>query len=80
VRQYTGDHAVIQQWVEERGGLPARVRGTDVPRFAFGELPPNWEAVSRPDLFTLLERGRLGFMYEDTPGSKVCKLMKASGI
>ena len=80
MRQYTGDHATIQQWVEERGGQPARVRGTDVPRFAFGELPPNWEAVSWPELFTLLERGRLALMYEDAPGSRICKLVKASSI
>lgn len=80
MRQYTGDPAVIQAWVEERGGQPARVRGTDVPRFAFDALPPNWETVTWPELFTLLERGRLALMYEDAPGSRVCKLMKASSI
>ena len=80
MRQYTADHAVIQEWVEARGGQPARVRGTDVPRFAFSELPPNWEPVSWPEFFTLLERGRLALMYEDTPGSHVCKLVKASSI
>jgi hypothetical protein len=80
VRQYTADHAQIQRWVEERGGRPARVRGADVPRFAFGELPPNWELVSWPELFELLTLGRLAFMYEDTPGSRICKLVKASSL
>ena len=36
MRRYTRDRAVIQQWAEERGGQPARVRGADVPRIAFG--------------------------------------------
>lgn len=80
MRQYTADHAVIQAWVSERGGQPARVRGTAVPRLAFGEVPPNWEPVSWPELFDLLTQGRLGLMYEDTPGSRVCKLVKASTI
>lgn len=77
MRQYTRDHAVIQHWVEARGGTPARVRGTDVPRIAFAALPPNWEALSWPELFELLERERLAFMYEDSPGSRICKLVKA---
>jgi len=80
VRQYTADHAEIQQWVEARGGQPARVRGTDVPRFAFGDMPANWEVVSWPELFELLTRGRLAFMYEDAPGSRICKLVKASSL
>ncbi len=80
MRRYTRDQAVIQGWVEERGGQPARVRGTDVPRIAFGEVPPNWELLSWPELFELLDRGRLAFMYEETPGSRVCKLVKASSV
>ena len=80
MRQYTRDKAVIQQWVEERGGQPARVRGAEVPRIAFGELPPNWEPLSWPELFDLLDRTRTAFMYEDTPGSRVFKLVKSSVI
>ena len=48
MRQYTRDQAVIQQWVEERGGQPARVRGAEVARIAFGPLPPNWEPWAGP--------------------------------
>jgi hypothetical protein len=80
VRRYTRDRAVIQQWVEERGGRPARVRGADVPRIAFGELPPNWEPLSWPELFALLDRARMAFMYEDSPGSRVFKLVKSSTV
>ena len=78
MRQYTRDKDVMQQWVEARGGRPARVRGTDVPRIAFTDLPPNWEPLTWPELFDLLDRGRLAFMYEDSPGSRICKLVKAS--
>jgi len=76
-RQYTQDRTIIQQWVEERGGQAARVRGTEVARIAFGALPPNWEPLTWPDLFALMERTRLAFMYEDTPGSRIFKLVKA---
>ena len=78
MRQYTRDQGVIQQWVEARGGRPARVRGTDVPRIAFAELPPNWEPLTWPEMFDLLDRARLAFMYEDSPTSRICKLVKAS--
>jgi hypothetical protein len=77
VRQYTRDQATIQQWVEERGGQPARVRGTEVARIAFGTLPPNWEPLTFPELFALMEKTRMAFMYEDTTGSRIFKLVKA---
>jgi hypothetical protein len=80
VRRYTRDQAEIQRWVEERGGQPARVRGTEVPRIAFGTLPPNWELLTWPELFALLDRARMAFMYEDSPGSRVFKLVKSSTL
>ena len=78
MRRYTRDQAVIRQWVEERGGQPARVRGAEVPRIGFGALPPNWEPLTWPEMFVLLDRARLAFMYEDSPDSRICKLVKAS--
>lgn len=80
MRQYTRDRAVIQRWVEERGGQPARVRGAEVARIAFGALPPNWEPLTWPELFELLDRTRMAFMYEDSPGSRIFKLVKASSV
>lgn len=80
MRRYTRDQTVIQQWVEERGGQPARVRGADVPRIAFGALPPNWEPLTWPELFALLDRTRMAFMYEDNPGSRIFKLVKANSL
>lgn len=76
VRRYTRDRSVIQAWAEERGGRPARVRGMDVPRLAFGPLPPNWEPLEWPAFFALLDRADMGLMYEDSPGSRICKLVK----
>jgi hypothetical protein len=80
VRRYTRDQTVIQQWVKERGGQPARVRGAEVPRISFGALPPNWEPLSWPELFALMERTRTAFMYEDTPGSRIFKLVKGASL
>jgi hypothetical protein len=53
------------------------VRGTEVARIAFGALPPNWEPLTWPELFALLDKTRMAFMYEDTPGSRIFKLVKA---
>ena len=80
MRRYTRDQAVIQQWVEASGGQPARVRGAEVARIAFGPLPPNWEPLTWPELFALMDRTRIAFMYEDGPGSRVFKLVKASTL
>jgi hypothetical protein len=80
VRRYTRDQTVIQQWVEERGGQPAQVRGAEVPRIAFGEMPPNWEPLTWPEMFALLDRTRMAFMYEDSPDSRMCKLIKGRTV
>ena len=80
MRRYTRDQTVIRRWVEERGGQPAQVRGAEVPRIAFGALPPNWEPLSWPELFALLDRTRMAFMYEDSPDSRVFKLIKGRSL
>ena len=80
MRRYTRDPALIRAWIDERGGTPARVRGTDVPRIAFGPLPPNWEPLAWPDLLAYFEDGRLAFMYEENPGSRVCKIVKGHTV
>ena len=80
MRRYTRDPELIRAWVEERGGQPARVRGTDVLRIAFGPLAPNWEPVAWPDFLTQLERARLAFMYEENAGSRVCKIVKGHTV
>lgn len=80
MRRYTRDPQLIRGWIEERGGQPARVRGTDVPRVAFEALPPNWEPVAWEDFLTQLEQARLAFMYEENAGSRVCKIVKGHTV
>jgi len=75
-RRYTRDPEVIRAWIDERGGAPARVRGTDVPRVAFEPLPPNWEPLDWPDFLAYFTSGRQAFMYEETAGSRMFKIVK----
>ncbi len=80
----TTDHATIRRWVEERGGTPARVKGTgdgggdpgilriDLP----GDGPdPNLEAISWDEWFKAFEDNRLAFLYEDDRESHFNKLV-----
>jgi hypothetical protein len=76
MRQTTREHAEIRRWVEERGGRPARVRGSTVLRLAFDELPANWEAIEWQEFFETFDRTGLALWYEDTAGSRLCKLTK----
>ena len=78
MRRYTRDHEVIRSWTEARGGKPARVKGSRVLRLAFEQVPANWEAISWHDFFETLDRDGQMLLYEDTPGSRMCKLTKGS--
>ena len=72
----TTDHKKIQQWVDERGGHPARVKGTesknspgllriDYPGFS-GE--DRLEEISWEEFFDGFEKNELAFLYQDTTG------------
>ena len=76
MRQYTRQHDAIRGWAEERGGRPARVRGSEVLRLAFEKLPPNWETICWQEFFRTFDRSGQTFMYEDSPGSRICKLTR----
>ena len=65
--QVTTDHEEIQRWVEERGGHPARVKGTnllriDYPGFSGEE---RLEAISWDELFTVFDENNLAFLYQE---------------
>lgn len=69
----TTDHKQIKQWVEERGGHPARVKGTAV-RGNSGVLLIDYpgysgtqtlEAISWDEFFKGFEENQLAFLYED---------------
>jgi hypothetical protein len=69
----TTDHAKIKQWVEERGGHPARVKGTDeggssgvllidYPGYSGTET---LETISWEEFFLGFEENKLAFLYQD---------------
>lgn len=81
----TTDHKKIQQWVDERGGHPARVKGTesknspgllriDYPGFS-GE--DSLEEISWEEFFDAFEKNGLAFLYQDkTADGKVSRFSK----
>jgi hypothetical protein len=79
----TTDHETIRRWVEERGGHPARVKGTggngdpgllriDFPGYS-GE--DTLEPISWEEFFEGFERNNLAFLYEADKNSRFNKLI-----
>jgi hypothetical protein len=71
--QTTTDHKEIRRWVSERGGYPARVRGTnkgggsgvlriDYPGYSGDD---KLETVSWTEFFKGFESNKLAFVYQD---------------
>jgi hypothetical protein len=87
--QTTRDHETIRRWVEERGGKPARVRGTGnngdpgVLRIDFpgGAGEDELEHISWDEWFQKFDEQGLAFVYQDEKasgeGSTFFKLVKA---
>ena len=64
----TTDHDEIRRWVEERGGTPARVRGTEpggILRIDFGEPEESLEEISWDTFFEIFEDRGLAFLHQD---------------
>jgi hypothetical protein len=68
----TTDHEEIRRWVEERGGQPARVRGTGpdtgVLRIRFpgvGTDDDDLEPTSWEEWFDKFEKEKLAFLHQD---------------
>jgi hypothetical protein len=65
----TTDHDTIRRWVEERGGRPARVKGTgailriDFPGYT-GE--DTLEPISWDEWFRTFDEANLAFVYQET--------------
>ena len=78
----TTDHATIRQWVEARGGRPARVKGTGIGRDAgllrvdFGPPEDRLEPITWDQFFTTFERSKLAFLYQDQEDSRFLKLIR----
>ena len=63
----TTDHEEIRRWVEERGGQPARVEGTNLLRIDYpgfsgeGKLEPiDWD-----ECFRIFDENNLAFLYQE---------------
>jgi hypothetical protein len=81
----TTDHEEIREWVEERGGRPARVKGTDknnsggllridYPGFS-GE--DTLETITWDEFFKAFEENNLAFLYqEETKDGKESRFSK----
>jgi hypothetical protein len=79
----TTNHEIIKQWVEERGGTPAQVKGTgtdeepgllriDYPGFTGEDSlePIEWDAF-----FEAFDTKELAFLYQDEPDSRFSKFI-----
>jgi len=71
--QVTTDHDEIRRWVEERGGVPARVKDTesknspgllriDYPGYSGGD---SLEAISWDEFFMGFDENNLAFLYQE---------------
>ena len=89
--QVTRDHEKIKSWIEERGGSPAAVKGTeggggagvlrvDFPGYS-GEQ--RLEHISWDEFFDTFDKRELGFLYQDKTKegqtSRFFKFVAASG-
>ena len=65
--QTTTNRDEIRKWVEERGGNPARVKGTELLRVDYpgysGE--DTLEEISWDEFFETFEASNLAFLYQD---------------
>jgi hypothetical protein len=79
----TTDHDTIRRWVEERGGCPARVKGTQAGndpgllRIDFPDYPGDerLECISWDEWFRGFDEHNLAFLYEDEKDSRFNKLV-----
>ncbi len=81
----TTNHQEIQTWVEQRGGQPAVVRGTEENESAEGMLRIRFSDESSDDLkaigwdkfFQTFEEKKLAFLYQDkTSDNKESRFFK----
>jgi hypothetical protein len=82
---WTTDHRLIREWVEERGGWPASVKGTggkndagllriDYPGFSGGN---RLEKIGWDEFFEKFEQANLAFVYqEETAGGDESRFSK----
>jgi hypothetical protein len=81
----TTDHDEIRRWAEERGGRPAKVRGTGgdgdpgILRIKFDDSDEDLEEISWDEFFDAFDRNRLPLVYDPDPGSRFQKFVSREG-
>ncbi|WP_136651789.1 hypothetical protein [Paracoccus aeridis] len=67
----TTDHDTIRKWIEDRGGVPTVVKGTEddegegILRIDFAERDEKLEEISWDEFFDTFEDRGLAFLYQD---------------
>lgn len=67
----TTDHDTIRKWIEDRGGVPTVVKGTEddegegILRVDFAERDDKLEEISWDEFFDTFEDRGLAFLYQD---------------
>ena len=67
----TTDHDTIRKWIEDRGGVPTVVKGTEddegegILRIDFVERDEKLEEISWDEFFDTFEDRGLAFLYQD---------------
>lgn len=67
----TTNHKTIQRWIEERGGKPTKVKGTDgndgegILRVDFAEPDDKLEPIDWDEFFETFEDRQLAFLHQD---------------
>lgn len=81
----TTDHKKIQQWVEERDGHPARVKGTESKNspgllridYAGFSGEDSLEEISWEEFFEGFDKNKLAFLYQEkTADGKLSRFSK----
>ena len=72
--KYTTDHEKIREWIEDRGGRPASVKGLveengveapEMLHISFGAPDPNMEELAWEEFFERFEDANLALTYEE---------------
>lgn len=76
----TRDHDEIREWIEARGGRPARVKASrngGILRVDFGEPEEELEEISWDEFFKIFDENDLAFLHQDeTSGGKTSRFNK----
>lgn len=82
----TTDHKTIREWIEARGGIPARMIESETPtekegvlEIKFSEMPENKKVVqvSWSEFFKLFNQSHLAFLFEEfTPDGEKSHFFK----